>query len=127
MIEKAKKKIQEEKGKSKDANIQTIGDYLLKQIEINIDAAEKINNKEKTLSGAFKVVTAKAKKKAVNGCAVLSDEEVYGIVREYFGFEAAQHKMFEVEAEEIQEAHKINDNSTSKSNIDFDVDLEDLL
>lgn len=127
MIELAKKKIQEEITKSKDGNLQTIGNYLLQQIEINRDAAEKINNKDKTLSGAFKKVRDTFEKKAGNGCAMVDDADVYKIVREYFGFEAVQDRFIQVEVEEIKEDHNIEEIKSESNSNEFSVSLDDFM
>ena len=104
MIERAIEKIKKEmEDKKENSYIQAIGDYLLKQVEINRDAAEKICNGTKTIEKSLKEVEKVARKKAVAGCAVLSDNEVFKIVREYYQFEAVQDKFIQVEVEEIKE------------------------
>ena len=93
MIERAIEKIKSEMEQKKDNSyIQAIGDYLLKQVEINRNAAEKICNEKKSIEKSLKEVEKVARKKAVAGCAVLSDNEVFKIVREYYQFEAVQDK-----------------------------------
>ena len=107
MINKAIEKIKAEMEQKKDnAYIQAIGDYLLKQVEINRDAAEKIVNENKTIETSLKEVEKVARKKAIGGCAVMSDAEVFKIVREYYVFEAVQDKFIQVEVEEIKEEIK---------------------
>lgn len=129
MIGKAIEKIKKEMEQKKDnAYIQTIGDFLLKQVEINRSAAENINNGTLTIEKSLKEVEAVAKKKAVNGCAVMSDYEVFGIVKKYYGFEAVQDKMIQVEIEEIKEEYKIQE--VEKSNVvevNFSASLDDYL
>ena len=132
MIQKAIEKIKKEmEGEKSIGYIQAIGEMLLKHIEINRDAAEKIVNGSKTIVGSLKEVEAEAKKKAVGGCAVLSDNEVYGIVRKYYGFEAVQDKMLQVESEEIKEEFQVRVEEIEKpSNIvkvDFSASLDDYL
>ena len=130
MIQKAIEKIRMEMDRKKDNGyIQAIGEMLLKQIEINRDAAEKIVNEAKTITSSLKEVETIAKKKAVGGCAVLSDGEVYGIVRKYYGFEAVQDKMLEVELEEIKEEYQVEE--VKKQNnivkVSFSASLDDYL
>ncbi|MBB6622254.1 hypothetical protein H7E67_02315 [Clostridium gasigenes] len=131
MIEKAIKKIKDEMEEKKaNAYIQTIGDFLLKQVEINRNVAESINNGTKTIEKSLKEVEVIAKKKAVKGCAVMSDIEVFGIVKKYYGFEAIQDKMLQVEIEEIKEDHQIQYKVEKRSNVvkvDFNTNLEDYL
>jgi hypothetical protein len=44
----------------------------------------KINNGKKTLQGCWSYITAEAKKQAVNGCACIEDNTVYGWAMHYF-------------------------------------------
>lgn len=132
MIEKAIEKIKSEMEKKKDnPYIQAIGDFLLKQIEINKDAAKGIVSGNKTIEKSLKAVEKVARKKAVNGCAVMADREVFNIVKEYYGFEAVQDKFTQLETEEICEEIAPNtkeEKSESKViNVDFSTNLEDYL
>lgn len=122
MIENAKVKIKEEMDKSTNPYIKAIGGYLLTNIEINKESAKKINTGELTLQKCLKKTEEIARGRAVNGCAVMSDEEVYKIVREYFEMVAVQDKILQVEVEEIKEVHGITD---KEEDISFDVNLED--
>lgn len=135
MIERAIERIKREMKQKKDNSyIQAIGDYLLKQVEINRDAAEKICNGVKTIEKSLKEVEKVAKKKAVAGCAVLSDSEVFKIVREYYQFEAVQDKFIQVEVDEIKEQiqeevkkEKVQEKKESKEIDDFSINFDDYL
>lgn len=135
MIERAIERIKREMKQKKDNSyIQAIGDYLLKQVEINRDAAEKICNGTKTIEKSLKEVEKVAKKKAVAGCAVLSDSEVFKIVREYYQFEAVQDKFIQVEVDEIKEQiqeeikkEKVQEKKESKEIDDFSINFDDYL
>ncbi|MDU2491668.1 MAG: Cas9 inhibitor AcrIIA9 family protein [Clostridium celatum] len=135
MIERAIERIKREMKEKKDNSyIQAIGDYLLKQVEINRDAAEKICNGVKTIEKSLKEVEKVAKKKAVAGCAVLSDSEVFKIVREYYQFEAVQDKFIQVEVDEIKEQiqeevkkEKVQEKKESKKIDDFSINFDDYL
>lgn len=135
MIEKAIERIKLEMKQKKDNSyIQAIGDYLLKQVEINRDAAEKICNGTKTIEKSLKEVEKVARKKAVSGCAVLSDSEVFKIVREYYQFEAVQDKFIQVEVDEIKEQiqeevkrEKLQEKKESKEIDDFSINFDDYL
>lgn len=135
MIEKAIERIKLEMKQKKDNSyIQAIGDYLLKQVEINRDAAEKICNGTKTIEKSLKEVEKVARKKAVSGCAVLSDSEVFKIVREYYQFEAVQDKFIQVEVDEIKEQiqeevkrEKVQEKKESKEIDDFSINFDDYL
>lgn len=119
MIEKAIEKIKEEMEKNKTPYVQAIGNYVLTQIEINLECAKEVVDEKKTLEEAFKKVTEEARKKAVNNCAVLTDEEVFKIVAKYYEFTNEQQnatKVVIVEQVEKKEEHK-----------NFAVDLKSLL
>lgn len=45
---------------------------------------EKINSGKKTMAGCFDYIKNEAKKKAVNGCACIEDQEVYGWAIHFF-------------------------------------------
>ena len=136
MIERLFERIKREMKQKKDNSyIQAIGDYLLKQVEINRDAAEKICNGTKTIEKSLKEVEKVAKKKSVAGCAVLSDSEVFKIVREYYQFEAVQDKFIQVEVDEIKKAkiqeeikkEKVQEKKESKEIDDFSINFDDYL
>lgn len=135
MIERAIEKIKKEmEDKKENSYIQAIGDYLLKQVEINRDAAEKICNEVKTIEKSLKEVEDVARKKAVAGCAVLSYSEVFKIVREYYQFEAVQDKFIQVEVDEIKEQiqeevkkEKVQEKRESKEIDDFSINFDDYL
>lgn len=135
MIERAIERIKREMKQKKDNSyIQAIGDYLLKQVEINRDAAEKICNGTNTIEKSLKEVEKVARKKAVAGCAVLSDSEVFKIVREYYQFEAVQDKFIQVEVDEIKEQiqeevkkEKVQEKKESKEIDDFSINFDDYL
>ena len=135
MIERAIERIKREmKQKNDNSYIQAIGDYLLKQVEINRDAAEKICNEKKSIQKSLKEVEKTARKKAVAGCAVLSDSEVFKIVREYYQFEAVQDKFIQVEVDEIKEQiqeevkeEKIQEKKENKEADDFSINFDDYL
>lgn len=91
MIEEAINKIKEEIKKG-NKFIQTIGSYVLKNIEVNEAAAKGVNEGKLKLSNIANKITGVAKDKAINGCAIMSDEEVYNMVNEYFGFKNIQLK-----------------------------------
>ena len=135
MIERAIKKIKSEmEQKKNNLYIQAIGDYLLKQVEINRNAAEKICNEKKSIEKSHKEVEKVARKKAVAGCAVLSDNEVFKIVREYYQFEAVQDKFIQVEVEEIKEQiqegvneERVKEKKEDSKTDDFSINFDDYL
>ncbi len=85
-IEKLNNEIQK---KPQDLYTALVGEHLIDCITTET-AAEKVLEKGKTLEEALKKIRGNAKEKAVGGCAVIADEEVYKWAREYFGLEAIE-------------------------------------
>lgn len=123
MIERAIEKIKAEmEQKKSNPYIQAIGDFLLKQVEINRDAVEKIASGDKTIEKSLKEVEKIAKSKAVNGCAVMADSEVFDIVKKFYNFEAVQDKFIQVEVEIKEEKAE-----RKVIEVDFSTSLDDYL
>lgn len=61
-----------------DQNIKRVCDYLIGRDDIDKD------KEGKSISGMWKFIVEEAKKKAVSGCAVLSDDDVFGLAVHYF-------------------------------------------
>ncbi|MGL5087094.1 MAG: hypothetical protein ACRC68_15500 [Clostridium sp.] len=131
MIQKAIEKIKREMEEGKDkVNLQTIGNYLLKQIEINRSAAENISDGTKTIAKALEEVEAVAKKLAGKSrMAMISDSDVFEMVRKYYGFEAVQNKILEVELEEIKEdcKMKVEEVKSNVVKVNFSASLDDYM
>lgn len=75
-IERIKNLAQEQK----DSNIKRVAEYLINREDLN----EKFLNEEKNLIDMWDYIKGQAKEKAVNGCAVIEDEDVYGLAVHYF-------------------------------------------
>ena len=73
-------KFEDECKSVKDKNLKLICDYLLGRE----DMQEKLNNPNKSIDKMFSYIRSQAKKKAVNGCAVISDAEVFGWAVHYY-------------------------------------------
>lgn len=71
-----------------DPYTEIIGHYIIDRCGLDADCERKAAAEKKTLEGAMDAVRAAAKKKAVNGCAVLTPDAVFGEVDRYFGFPA---------------------------------------
>ncbi|MBB6218208.1 hypothetical protein HNQ80_004348 [Anaerosolibacter carboniphilus] len=125
MLEKAISKLRTEMGQN-NANpyIQVVGQFLLSHLESNPDTAEKIMNSEKTIAKSLSEMEKEAKKKKVGNCAVLTDQEGFGIVLKYFGIEGqVVNRPIEIKAVEANMAEP----TAKKATTDFDVKLEDFL
>lgn len=125
LVEDAKSKITKEMAENKGQEVQVIGKYLLKQIEINKDAAEKIKAGDKTIVKAFKQIEDIARKKATKGMYAMEEREVFEIVRKYYELEAIQDKIFEIEIDEIQETHGVK--AKEPIDVDFNYSIEDFM
>ena len=82
-IEKINKEMQEKN----NAYTKVIGGYLLEQIERNQEIAEKIMDEKKSIEKSLKEMRKAAEKQKIDNCAVLTDEEGFKIVAEYYRFE----------------------------------------
>lgn len=60
--------------------IRIIADYLLTRDDIQ----ENLKKPNKSLKKMYEYITSQARKKALNGCAMLSDEEVFGMAVHYY-------------------------------------------
>lgn len=87
MINKAIARITEEMMKLNDPVAQGIEEYLT-GICTSVSVAEKLLDPGKTLNGAYSKVWDEAKRRKKGNCAYIPPEEVYAIVREYYGIEA---------------------------------------
>lgn len=86
MKEKAIEKINAEMQKNPDNQyIEIIGQYIIDKCESDA-AAEKVLTDGKTLSACLDKIKALAKKKAINGVGVVTEDEAFTEVNKYFGF-----------------------------------------
>ena len=56
------------------------------------EVAEKVLKDGRTLQGSFDVMKKEAKKRAINGCGYIPNEEGYRMIREYFEIKDATEK-----------------------------------
>lgn len=113
--QKAIAKLQTEINQKKDnAYIQTIGQFLMQQIEKDPNAAEAILAPDKTIEKSLEVMKTEAQKKAVNGFAMFTPEEGFALVLKYFEIT--------VEKFEVPEMNK-----PVKKSSRFEVKLDDFL
>lgn len=104
---------------SKNPYIQLIGDYLLQHLQQHPEATELILAKDKTIKGGLDAMKAEARKRQVDGCAMLTDEEGYTVVLRYFGLDP---KVAAKKAPVAPAARPVK-----PSGIEFDVNLDELL
>ena len=93
-----------------DKNLKLICDYLLGRE----DMQEKLNNPNKSIDKMFSYVRSQAKKKAVNGCAVISDAEVFGWAVHYYDEEEVSGNIEQPERMTLQYAKDIVKKSVEK-------------
>lgn len=121
MLEKAIRKIEAEMTKGKNNGfVQIIGKFLLAYLEENPEEAEKIVKSKNTLIGIVSIVcTAASKKKVGVNYAVLTDEEVYGIVLKSYDIKPVKELNINLQAKE--EIMKEN------VSVEFKISLDDYL
>lgn len=127
MLEKTIAKIKREMNKGKkNLYIQVIGDYLLKQIELNKEAMKKICSENNSIEKSIKEIEKIARENSINGSLVISENGIFKIIREYYNFEAIQEKFIELEMDEIlqeleEEESNVKINSESET-FNFNID-----
>lgn len=128
MIEKAIEKIKQEINSQKNnLYVQVIGDYLLKQIEINRDAAKKICSESKSIEKSIKEIEKILRKEAKGNTLIISENGIYKVIREYYKIEAVQDRFIGLELEEIfQEIDEGSNSQTSKTE-KFNIDINDYI
>lgn len=115
MLEQAKAKLTAEMDQNKDNSyIQVVGKFLLNHLETHPGSAERILAPDKTIGKSSDAMRKEAEKKKNGNCAVLSDEEGFAVVLQYFGIEVGAAA---IPTQSAPEPKKDN----------FDVKLEDLL
>lgn len=90
MITKAIEKLTAESNRLNSNHSQAIAEYLIDHI--TEDSAARIVHDSKSLEGCVRAISSKAKSKAVNNCAMISDQEVYSWVNEYYGIQKPEAK-----------------------------------
>lgn len=103
-------KFEDECKSVKDKNLKLICDYLLGRE----DMQEKLNNPNKSIDKMFSYIRSQAKKKAVNGCAVISDAEVFGWAVHYYDEEEVCDNAEQPERMTLQYAKDIVKKSVEK-------------
>lgn len=112
MYQEAVAKLQAEMQAKKDnAYVQVVGDFLLQYLGKQQSAAEKVMDKDKTIAKSLDAMRKEAEKKKNGNCAVLTDQQGFAIVLEYFGISEKGNQM----------------TASAAAVPDFNVDLEDLL
>ncbi|MBH0171044.1 Cas9 inhibitor AcrIIA9 family protein [Fictibacillus sp. 18YEL24] len=64
--------------------VQVVGNFLLQKLKKHPGAAEKILNKDKNILKSLDAMRKEAEKVKVGNCAVLTDEQGFNIVLNYF-------------------------------------------
>lgn len=116
-IEKIDAEIEKNKG---NRAYEVIGEYLINLVTAHPEVSEKLMDEKKSLVGAYKEMKSKARKKAYKGCAVLTDEEGFEIVCDYYGIDYQPRSG--LSAVETKPAE-----SVAKPKPKLDINLDDLL
>lgn len=116
MLNQAKVKLQTEMDATKGSYVKVVGSYLLQYLDDHPEAAEKILVEDKTIAKSLAEMRKVAAKQKDGNVAVLTDREGFEVVLKYFEIKGT--------AENAAPAEKP---AAAKSNVDFDVRLEDLL
>ena len=82
MLEDIRKKIE---GEMKSDELKPFGRYILDQLLVSEENAEKMGADGKSLKACFDAVKGKAKGHAHSGCAIIEGKTVFKWIREYYG------------------------------------------
>jgi len=118
-IEKIKAEMEQHRN---NAYVQAVGGMLLQHIDVSPASAEQILTEGKTISGSLAEMQKEARKKQVGNCAVLTDQEGFAIVLNYFSIELVTGVQPSTVTSTVSVAVK-----EDKPNTSFDVSLDDLL
>lgn len=92
MLNEAIKKLEDEmKLNPSNDYVKYVGDYLIDYIKNNTRHAEKILEEEKTIKGSLGFIRKIAKEKAVRGMAMLTPEEGFKAVLDYYEIKEDSH------------------------------------
>lgn len=83
IINKALEKMNDEMLRPHSDSIDSIHNWLCSQTS-DIELMKAVLTEGKSVNSSLAYVTEKVKRKATRGCAVLSDDEVFGMVRNYY-------------------------------------------
>lgn len=117
MLDKAVSKIKAEMEQNASSTyIKVVGNFLLQHLEAHPESAEKIVVEGKTIKDSLAEMRKVAEKQKDGNVAVLTDQEGFQVVLKYFEIDGTQ-----------ESAAPAGKPAATKSNVDFDVRLEDLL
>lgn len=120
MHEKAISKLNEEIKQEKDnLYVQVVGEFLIKFIKENINLGEKFMAKDKTIGKSLDAMKKVAEKKKTGNFAMLTPEEGYRAVLNYFDIKTEKV----IKTELLEFTPKIDNTVDLK----FNLKLEDLL
>ena len=92
-------KFKEELANEKNPTIIRIGEYLAKRAETDPSVARSLAKENKSLAECYVYVRNQAKKQAVNGCACVDEETVYGWAVHYFDEDDIKESEYDVQKE----------------------------
>ncbi len=103
--------------------IQVVGNFLLQHLDKHYEDADKFMSADKTIAKSLDKMREEASKKKVGNCAMFTPEEGFAIVLKYFGIESTVKSPAPTAATNIQKPVT----TPKKSEVDFDISLDDLL
>lgn len=124
MLNEAMEKIKSEmKGNENNPYVQVVGDYLIKHLESFPDNAHLLINPEKSILKSLDEMRKVAASKKTGNFAMLTPQEGFAVVLDYYGIEPTSDISEEVEVE-IKLNQPVKDRS---SKVDFNVTLDEFL
>ncbi len=123
-VAEAVEKINKEMGEGNGPHVRAIGEFLINIISEKQEAADKILDEKKSIKGSIDEMSKEAKKKAVNGCAMLTDEEGFNIVLKYYGINDENVINRECKNNKVV---SLNEYKKNTKNDELNINLDDLL
>lgn len=115
-------KFKEELANEKNPTIIRIGEYLAKRAETDPSVARSLAKENKSLAECYVYVRNQAKKQAINGCACVDDETVFGWAVHYYDEDDIKESKHDIqkEKEKKEEYGKLSKTSTDTISSTFE-------
>lgn len=100
----------EYKAIKQNQGLKIICEYLMSRN----DMVSKLDNPKKSIDGMWNYIVSEAKKKAVKNCAIISDEEVFGLAVHYYDEEVIEGDSVQLSRLNLESAKAIVKKSVDK-------------
>lgn len=127
MVTDAISKLKTEITESKNPYVQLVGQFLLQHVENNPEDAACILKTDKSIMKSLEAMRKVAEKKRVGNMAVLSDDEGFAIVLNYFKTEEPAPADKKAQPAVAKQAEPVKPEQEAAGGSEEDFDFDDLL